>query len=147
MLCFRFEDRYFVDITISNRILPLYTLKLILQPVIENAFHHGVRHMATGGWVRICGDLDEAENCVRFTVEDNGAGIPSDQLQDLTALLNDSPLSVRSGPFMALVNISDRIHIAYGKAYGLSVESTQGEGTRVTIRIPILREQGGGVGC
>ena len=147
MLSFRFEDRYFVDINISNRILPLYTLKLILQPVIENAFHHGVRNMASGGRVRICGDLDEADNCVRFTIEDNGVGIRQERLQKLQTLLSGSPLSVRDGPFMGLVNINDRIHIAYGREYGLSVESTYGSGTRVTIRIPIITGQGDGSEC
>ena len=48
---------------------------------------------------------------------------------------------------MGLVNINDRIHIAYGREYGLSVESTYGSGTRVTIRIPIITGQGDGSEC
>ena len=138
MLSFRFEDRYFVDVRVANRILSLYTPKLILQPVIENAFRHGVRRMASGGCVRISGDLDEAASCVVFTVEDNGAGIPPDRLRQLQSRLASTPLSVHDESFMGLVNINDRIHIAYGSAYGVSIDSEAGSWTRVAVRIPIV---------
>ena len=140
MLSFRFEDRYFVNLKISDDILPMRTLKLILQPVVENAFTHGLRHMASGGSVLISG---YAENdCVVFRVEDNGCGIAPDRLQQLQQFLSSPPLVGRDVPFMGLVNINDRIRLAYGNRYGVQVESELRQGTRVTIRIPIINTKG-----
>lgn len=143
MLSFRFEDRYFVDLRISDEILPLQTLKLVMQPVVENAFTHGVRHMASGGSVLISGRLDEQKKCVIFCVEDNGQGIEPERLAYLHKLLRTSPSSQSDVPFMGLVNINDRIHLAYGNHYGVEVESSPGRGTKVTVRIPAIAQEGG----
>ena len=66
MLSFRFEDRYFVDLHIDKGLLPLYLPRLVLQPLVENAFTHGVRSMASGGRVCITGTLEEATSAVCF---------------------------------------------------------------------------------
>jgi len=143
MLSFRFEDRYFVDMRISDEILPLQTLKLVMQPVVENAFTHGVRHMASGGSVLISGKLDDQKTCVIFCVEDNGQGIAPQRLAYLQKMLQNHPSSQNDVPFMGLVNINDRIHLAYGNNYGVEVESFPGQGTKVTIRLPVIVQEGG----
>ena len=140
MLSFRFEDRYSVNLQISDKILPLQSLKLILQPVVENAFTHGLRHMASGGTVLISGKLQN--NCVVFRIEDNGCGIAPDRLQQLRQILAAHPLVDQNNPFMGLVNINDRIRLAYGNEYGVQVDSTLHHGTTVTIRIPIISTKG-----
>lgn len=140
MLSFRFEDRYSVNLQICDAILPLQTLKLILQPVVENAFTHGLRHMASGGAVLISGSLHDS--CVVFRVEDNGCGIAEDRLLQLQQLLSGHPLVGQDTPFMGLVNINDRIRLAYGNEYGVQVDSTLHQGTAVTIRIPIINTKG-----
>lgn len=138
MLSFRFEDRYRVEVHVDREVLPLRIPKLILQPVVENAFHHGIRSMATDGEVNIRGYLNEGN--LILSVEDNGVGIPSDRLQDLQQLLQANPLSSYDTPYRALVNINDRIRIAYGREYGVSLESVPGKGTRTVLRLPITRE-------
>lgn len=138
MLSFRFEDRYRVEVHVDREVLPLRIPKLILQPAVENSFHHGVRSMATDGYVIIRGYL-EKENLI-LSVEDNGVGIPAEQLQELQKLLQDNPLSASDTTYRALVNINDRIRIAYGREYGVSLESESGKGTRTVICLPVTRE-------
>jgi len=142
MLSFRFEDRYEVDLRIDEQLLPLQTLKLILQPVVENAFSHGVKHMASRGSVLITGQLDHDLEQVVFCVEDNGRGIDPQRLAYLQSLLKAHPLSERDEHFMGLVNINDRIRIAYGNQYGVSVESIWNQGTKVTIELPVILPEG-----
>lgn len=134
MLSFRFEDRYNVEIHIDKAILPMRIPKLILQPIVENSFHHGIRNLATQGCVRICGYLD-AEKVI-LSVEDNGVGIPSERLEMLQQLLQANPLSTTDTPYRALININDRIRMTYGHDYGISLESIPGEHTRTIIRLP-----------
>ena len=138
MINFRFEDRYHVQIQMDNVILPMRIPKLILQPVVENSFHHGIRNLATDGRVDICGYLDG--DAMILSVEDNGVGIPQEQLENLQQLLQANPLSATDTPYRALVNINDRIRIAYGRDYGVSVESEPGKGTRTVLRLPVTKE-------
>ena len=134
MLSFRFEDRYNVEIHVDKAILPMRIPKLILQPVVENSFHHGIRNLATQGCVSICGSLD-AETVV-LSVEDNGVGIAPDQMKTLQQLLQANPLSTQDTPYRALININDRIRMTYGHHYGVSLESIPGKYTRTIIRLP-----------
>lgn len=134
MLSFRFEDRYNVEIHVDKAILPMRIPKLILQPIVENSFHHGIRNLATQGCVHIRGYLD-AETVI-LSVEDNGVGIPSERLEMLQQLLQANPLSTTDTPYRALININDRIRMTYGHNYGISLESIPGERTRTTIRLP-----------
>ena len=138
MINFRFEDRYHVEIHVDDGILPMRIPKLILQPVVENSFHHGIRNLATEGRVDICGYLEE--EVIVLSVEDNGIGIPEEQLEKLRQLLQANPLSAADTPYRALVNINDRIRIAYGREFGVSVESESGKGTRTVLRLPVTKK-------
>ena len=137
MINFRFEDRYAVDVNIDQAVLPIQIPKLILQPIVENSFHHGMRSIATGGRINISGRIDKDRECVVLSVVDNGVGISPERLAQVQKLLNENPLSVSDTPYRALVNINDRIRIACGREYGVSLESTPGEGTRTEICLPI----------
>ena len=138
MLSFRFEDRYNVEIHVDRAILPMRIPKLILQPIVENSFHHGIRNLATQGWVNICGYLDG--DAIILSVEDNGVGIPSEKLEMLQKLLQANPLSTPDMPYRALININDRIRMTYGNEYGVSLESIPNKRTRTIIRLPKTKE-------
>lgn len=140
MINFRFDDRYTVEVHMEQAVLPMKIPRLILQPVVENAFSHGMRSIASGGKVQICGNIDGDSQCIVLTVEDNGVGIPADRLEHIQSLLKENPLSVSDTPYRALVNINDRIRIAYGREYGVWLESTPGKGTRTLLRLPITKE-------
>lgn len=139
MINFRFEDRYHVEVQVDDAILSMRIPKLILQPVVENAFHHGIRNMAADGAVTVRGYLEE-ENLI-LSVEDNGVGVPADKLEKLRQMLQANPLSATENtPYRALVNINDRIRIAYGKEYGVLLESIPGGGTKTVLRLPVTKE-------
>lgn len=138
MLSFRFEDRYNVEIHVDKAILPMRIPKLVLQPIVENSFQHGIRNLATQGRVNICGYLD-GESII-LSVEDNGVGIPPEKLEMLQKLLQANPLSTADMPYRALININDRIRITYGQEYGVSLESIPGKRTRTMIRLPITNK-------
>ena len=85
-----------------------------------------------------CGYLEE--EVIVLSVEDNGIGIPEEQLEKLRQLLQANPLSAADTPYRALVNINDRIRIAYGREFGVSVESESGKGTRTVLRLPVTKK-------
>lgn len=138
MLSFRFEDRYNVEVHVDKTILPMRIPKLVLQPVVENSFQHGIRNLVTQGSVSIRGYQED--DAIVLSVEDNGVGIPPEKLEMLQQLLRANPLSTVDMPYRALININDRIRITYGQEYGVSLESTPGKGTRTMIRLPITKE-------
>ena len=76
-----------------------------------------------------------------LSVEDNGVGVPADKLEKLRQMLQANPLSATENtPYRALVNINDRIRIAYGKEYGVLLESIPGGGTKTVLRLPVTKE-------
>lgn len=136
MLKYRFGDRFLFDVSIGESLMMLKTPKLILQPVVENSFTHGIRNMSKGGKIGISCELSDA---VVFTVKDNGQGMSAERLSYLREQLSANPVAGKDTPFMGLVNTNDRIRIAFGTEYGISIESREGYGTAVKIKIPVIK--------
>lgn len=98
---------------------------LTLQPLVENAIKHGLRKKREGGYVIV--SVKQQENCMVFTVEDNGVGINEETVKNLAVLPNGS-VSI------GLYNINTRLIRIYGQ--GLNIRSNTGAGTRVSFQIP-----------
>lgn len=127
----RYEDMLDYEIEVSENVRPFYVLKLILQPIVENAIYHGIKNKSVPGKIIVKAEIED--NCLLFTVNDNGAGIPSDKLQSINQSLKmDNGERLGFGIF----NVNERIRLSYGKEYGLSISSTEGIGTTVTIKLP-----------
>ncbi|PIE32519.1 hypothetical protein CSA56_15045 [candidate division KSB3 bacterium] len=126
-----FSAQYHVQPGIRQARIP----KLILQPIVENAIFHGIEPLDIPGKIDIIIQQDEqGEICIM--VKDNGVGMePVERFQDL-------PASERRRTFnkIGLHNVHDRIRILFGEAYGLSIQSTRGKGTTVTLRVPEIFE-------
>ena len=130
----RFKDKFDVEFDISDEIEQMCMVKLVLQPIIENAIHYGVRYMEEKGHITVRG-WKEGED-IYLTVEDDGVGIPEDVLE---TLLDDTVEHVHSkGSGVGLINIQKRIQLRFGESYGLKVESELDEGTKVTVHIPSI---------
>ena len=112
---------------------------LTIQPIVENALVHGCEPKR--GETHIVITLTEKANELLITVQDNGIGMEDEQEEKLQeALKQPSTNPEQSEGGVGLVNIARRIKLKFGMEYGLTFETKQGEGTSVTLHLPL---QGG----
>lgn len=119
----RYEQRFDLILEIDEEIGELLMIKFILQPFIENSMYHGLEPKIGKGYIELKGE--RIENDIYFTISDNGVGMKD--VEDM-----------KKG--FGVTNVIDRIHLFYGAAYGIQVESEYGVGTKVKIRIPVIEE-------
>lgn len=119
----RFGGRFHLTVEVEEDILQEEMLTFLLQPFVENAIYHGLEPKLGGGTIRVRG-WREGDKLL-FTVEDDGIGV-----EDIAKL--DAGFGIS--------NVRERIHLHYGEAYGFTVESEKGKGTRVTVVLPINKE-------
>jgi two-component system, LytTR family, sensor kinase len=120
-------ERLKVQVRIAPEILPVALPYLALQPLVENAVRHGVELPGGSGLVQVSGEADGTE-CV-IAVEDDGPGMDPDYAAAVLAG-EGSPGS------LGLVNVDRRLRTVFGPGYGLVIETAQGAGTRVLLRLP-----------
>lgn len=125
----RFGNLFTYEIESEEELLEYKTIKFILQPVVENCFKHGFKDRKSGG--RILIHVKSSGDDIIFTVWDNGRGIGQERLAKVREQLDGN--ITESG--IGIVNTNSRLKLVYGIAYGITVESTEGAFTRVTIRI------------
>lgn len=123
----RYQDKIVVDLSIDRDILQVTIPKLILQPIVENAFVHGIETSKGNGKIVISGKI-EGDNII-FTVVDNGRGMDSDAASRL--LFDQEEKS-----YQGCLNVHKRLQLVYGSPYGLSIHSILRKGTTVTITLP-----------
>ena len=128
----RFNYQFDFDPEIMDMLIPIFTL----QPLLENAICHGIEPKTDKGNISIRGI--KIDDRVFFTIEDDGMGINNKKIQDIISFLNGE--KTETDNFFALANINKRIKIHYGAQYGLTIKSTEGKGTKVTVFIPADNE-------
>lgn len=145
----RFMDNFRVEYRISERSRQIPLLKLLLQPIVENAIIHGMEGKESGGYV-IISSWVEQERTVFIRVEDNGPGIEEEQLRYIQQELDrmdhrkvaaDSRNEEQAKDLFGLRNVLSRMKLYYGPEAKLTVQSTWGEGTAVSISIPLEGER------
>ena len=129
----RYKNTFSIAFEVDEPLYSYCTVKLILQPILENAINYGVSGMDDCGEIRVTGRL-EGETVI-LAVSDNGMGMTEEEV-DL--VLTDSNRIHKHGSGVGLVNVNNRIQILFGKEYGLKIESEPDEGTTVSIRIPAI---------
>jgi len=110
-------------------------LKLILQPLVENALYHGIKNKRAGGTISVRARR-KGENEVLLEVEDDGIGFTPEKLAQLRAELEDDSGEIKMESGFGIGNVNNRIRLYYGKQYGLSIQSEYSTGTCVTLIIP-----------
>jgi two-component system, sensor histidine kinase YesM len=138
----RYQDILDYSISMPEEGLSGHMLKLMLQPLVENALYHGIKNKRGGGMIRISGRMLDDQH-LRIEVADNGIGIPPDRLALIQALLEGKEKHVLLGETgYGLNNVNQRLWLYYGQAYGLSIASEYRVGTTVSLVIPQrLRER------
>ena len=130
----RYQDILSYEIQVAPELYPYETLKMTLQPLVENALYHGVKNKRSGGVIRISGERDG--KLIRFKVEDDGIGMNAEALTHLQEEIRRPCKETDTGFGMA--NVNERIRMNFGADYGLMIESEEGKGTRVWVTIPAV---------
>lgn len=129
----RYKNAFSVAFDVDPDLYDYCTVKLILQPILENAINYGVAGMDDYGEIRVTGR--EKDGVIILAVSDNGMGMSE---EEVSLVLTDSNRIHKHGSGVGLVNVNNRIQILFGKEYGLVVESEPDVGTTVSIRLPAV---------
>lgn len=128
----RYKNRFDYIIAVPEELLLAKTLKLVLQPVVENALYHGLEYMYDRGEIMIEASVNNGN--LLYTIKDNGIGMS----QEICGkLLNNKEFVKSKGSGVGMKNVNERIKLYYGDQYGMRVESELEEGTIVYIQIPL----------
>ena len=131
----RFKNKFTYRVEADDAVLPMASVKLILQPIVENAIYHGMEFMDGDGEILVKAELKDG--CTVMTVRDNGLGMTEETVEKL--LSGEQPHAPsRRGSGIGVRNVHERIRIYFGEDYGLSIVSEPDEGTKVTIRMPAV---------
>lgn len=123
----RFPHLFTPVIDVDPDITSCYTMKLLLQPIVENAILHSFKEPGT---LKVTGGFKGDR--ISMSVEDTGCGMSQEQVEQLLTI----PLKSSGG--YGVRNVNERLQMMFGKEYALHIESTPGQGTKVTIQIPII---------
>ena len=139
----RYKNKFAYSIDLSEELYQYQTLKLILQPLVENAIYHGIKMKREPGCITISGKTQD--NCIVFEIKDSGRGMTRTELAALENTLKNS-FGEKMDSY-GLKNVDERIKIFFGIDYGLTFFSEYGIGTRVEVRIPMILEGEENVKC
>ena len=130
---YRYKNQFTYSFEADEDCLDYLCNKITLQPITENAIYHGINGLVDEGRisVRLRADGDD----VVFTVEDNGTGMDGAQIEAIMSKEHSDSAGI------GIKNVNDRLKIYFGGRYGIQIDSTPDEGTRVYIRMPKVREE------
>ncbi|MCL2479715.1 MAG: histidine kinase [Treponema sp.] len=132
----RYGDSFELLRDVDGSLLKLGIPSMILQPLAENAILHGFNGLSRPGIIVVSAALAENDSMLVISVKDNGNGMPEETLNDI---FRDEAENRKGLSRIGLSNVRRRIVLAYGGNYGVEVASYPGEGTVVTLKLPLLR--------
>lgn len=127
----RYGEKLNYEIEADPSLLPLRIVKIIIQPIVENAIYHGIKKLANPGmiWIRLIDKGDDMD----IVISDNGVGMDEETVRKLLDP-GEEKRSDKGG--IGVLNVDQRIKLHYGDDYGLQIESEEFEGTKVTMTLP-----------
>ena len=132
---YRYKNKFTSYFDVEEGIEKYKTIKLIIQPLVENAIYYGMEYMDGEGEIRI--HAYTAGEDLFIDVEDNGPGMTEEQVSHL---LTDDTRRRSRGSGIGIRNVHQRIQLYFGVEYGLEISSEPDEGTRVRIHLPRTEE-------
>lgn len=130
----RFKGRFNYKIVIPPELMECYTVKFMLQPLIENSVSHGFVHKKDMCEIVIMGQ--QIGDDIAIVVKDNGHGIEPNHLEKLKVKLNGENSDTGG---IGMVNVHERIKLLYGKEYGIDIFSDYEKNTNVLVHIPVSK--------
>lgn len=110
----------------NPKLLNAKVIKLVLQPLVENAFIHGISNNTKDSFIKIIVKLED--NTIIYIIEDNGAGIDSEFVEQLNSQNNQIGFGIR--------NVNERIKLLFGDSYGITISSRLNYGTTILVKQP-----------
>lgn len=135
----RYKNKFTADITVEPGLESLYTVKLIIQPILENAIYHGMEYADGDGLIHV--DAHRCGGDVIIEVSDNGPGMSPEMVQQLLRPDWGAATPGSKGSGIGFRNVHQRLQLYFGPDYGLTIISEPDNGTVVRIRIPALDEE------
>lgn len=132
----RYPDKFDVDIVVDPELQDRLMLKLLLQPLLENAMIHGVQKKEGKGSIGVY--QERRGNQMHFLVMDDGVGMTQQRLSDVRASITLIDNTFEQSISYGLRNVNERLRLHYGINSCLQIESREGMGTRIAFTIPIL---------
>lgn len=132
---YRFLNKFDIIFNIPDEALSIPVIKMILQPLVENAIGHGIEPSLKKCTLYIGASISEQELIIE--IRDDGVGMTSDRLAEIQGLLLEKPKDIDK--YVGLLNTNARIKLQYGNEYGIIVDSTEEDGTIVQIHLPISK--------
>lgn len=129
----RYGNPFALTMDVATELMDLMVVRLILQPIVENAILHGLKENANGGILHI--SAQKEEDHLVICVLDNGKGISKEVQSKMNA-----GQERKAGEGIGFVNVNERLRLVYGEPYGVHVESVPGEYTLVTYTLPIIED-------
>lgn len=139
LLNYRYPSRFDLHLDIPEPLMRYHMIRLLFQPIVENAVYHGLDDMKLK--MNIWIEAEMTSRLTRITIRDDGCGMDDKALEALHQSLQAAAAPRREGQGgIGLRNVHERIRLQYGNAYGMKVLSRQGAGTEVVIELPPLPE-------
>lgn len=130
----RYKNKLEYEIYLEASIKSCQIVKLVLQPIIENAIYHGIKYKKGMGMLTVRGY--EKNDCVVLEVADNGVGMDEETREHI---FERHKVNYRSNG-VGVYNVQQRLKLYYGNDYGITYQSTKGVGTKAVITIPKVQE-------
>lgn len=131
---FRFGNRFKLVLEIPEEFYEISIIKLVFQPIVENAFYHGLEVTAGQGMIRIRGYKENER--IYFEIADSGIGMTEEQAELINDRINGFSPGGDDSKSIGLRNINERIKLYYGAGFGLKISGWPGKGTTVSIMLP-----------
>lgn len=128
----RYKDRFRVKWSVPGELLNCRVIKMILQPILENALQYGIFPYDDVG--EICVEAQRCQETLRISISDSGFGMTQEELEQINQCMKESV--VKESKHIGLNNVNQRIKLAYGDDFGIAIFSEPAQGTKVTLSIP-----------
>ena len=132
---FRYRDILSYSIDLPEDLKEVPVIKMTLQPLVENALYHGIKNKRGMGEIRVSASRSGEDALI--CVSDNGIGMKEEELETLRRLADGTEKVSADNTGFGIANVAQRLRLNFGEQYGLTIESTYGEGTRITVHTPL----------
>lgn len=139
----RFNGKITSRIEVEPELGECRIIKMIIQPIVENAVYHGLEKKEDEGVVSI--QVKREENSIKIVITDDGIGMEAEEVQQINNYINENghvrKNSKENNRSIGLKNINSRIKLYYGNEYGIHISSTRNVGTEVELKLPFVSSE------